>query len=143
MKRIKYISRHGGGLDQREIDRLVSRAARKNEQLEITGIFMSSGELFFQLIEGPAAHVDELFERILGDPRHLDVLVLEEETGVEERFFPSWSMHKVDLEGGASERLEPVREMLRRVIERRREVEDLTRTIERAIWHELATAIEG
>jgi adenylate cyclase len=142
VKRIKYVSQFAGDLDRAQIDDLVAQATQKNARLGITGILMSSGRLFYQVIEGPTAHVDGIFDAIVKDGRHKDVLLLEEENDAAERFFPDWSMRKVDLDEQAEERLRAAREMLVTVIDKRLEVERLTRTLERAIWFELATALE-
>ena len=141
MKRIKYISQFAKDLKPDEIASLVSHAAKKNVLLEITGILMTSGRVFYQVIEGPEAHIDDVFESIASDPRHQDVLLLESESSVTSRFFPDWSMKKIDLDAHASERLRPVRELLGRVMEKRREIAQLTDDIERIIWYELASMV--
>jgi hypothetical protein len=141
MKRIKYASRFAADLGQPEIEGIVSRAAATNARLGITGILMSSGRLFYQVIEGPDREIDELFASISGDPRHCDILLLAEET-VAARAFPDWGMRRIDLGADAEERLRTARELLVDILEKRREVERLTRTLERAIWYELASAME-
>lgn len=142
MKRVKYVSRFAGELGRAEIDDLVARAAAKNARLDVTGILMTSGQMFFQVLEGPGAHVDQIYQGIVADERHRDVLLLESETDITERFFPGWSMRKVDLDDASLERLAPAREMLVRIIEKRREVARLTHELERAIWRELASTLD-
>lgn len=139
MKRIKYISQFARDLLPDEIDAMVAAAVKKNQLLDITGILITSGDIFYQVIEGPDAHADELFESILTDPRHRDVLLLETESSVDKRFFPDWSMKKLEIDTHAKERLKPVRELLRSIMEKREEIANLTNSIERMVWFELAS----
>ena len=142
MKRIRYVSQFAHDLTRDEIDTLVAHAAAKNASLGVTGILMSSGRLFFQVIEGPTAHVDDLYQSIMADERHRDVLLLEADDQVTERFFPDWSMRRIDLDMDSEQRLEPIRELLHTVIERRRELKRMTLALEKAIWYELAAGAE-
>lgn len=139
MKRVKYVSQFAGHLSREDIDELVRRASEKNARLDITGILMSSGRVFFQVLEGPAAHVDMVYQSIVGDERHRDVLLLDAEDGVVERYFPDWSMRKFDLDDDSVARLEPVRKLLEQIVERRKELDLLTHNLEKAVWYELAT----
>jgi hypothetical protein len=141
MKRLKYVSQFAEDLDRAAIDALIAHAAASNAALGITGILMSSGRMFYQVIEGPEAAIDGLFERIAADPRHQDVLLLAEETGVTERIFADWSLRKIDLDERADHRLEPIRDLLVAVLEHRLVQERLTHALERALWNELASAL--
>ena len=143
MKRIKYVSQFARDLTRDEIDTLVERAAAKNATLDLTGILMTSGRLFFQVLEGPTAHVDQVYQSIVEDDRHRDVLLLETEHGVSERFFPDWRMRMIEIDPHSDERLEPARAMLENILTRRREVDRLTGNLERIIWRELAATLDG
>ena len=138
MKRIKYVSQFAKNLTREEINSLIANSAQKNARLEITGFLMISGRVFLQLIEGPDAHIDDLFQTISNDDRHRDVLLLSYEMDAPHRFFPDWSMRKFDLDDDASERLTPVRQILVDINEKRREIARLTHDLERTIWQELA-----
>jgi hypothetical protein len=140
MKRIKYISQFARNLSRDEIDRLIERSAEKNAQLDISGFLMVSGRIFLQLIEGPDAHIDELFQSISRDGRHKDVLVLSFEVDISERFFPDWSMRKFDLDDTSDSRLAPVREMLVAINDKRRQIDDLTLDLERNVLRELVSS---
>jgi hypothetical protein len=141
MKRLKYVSQFAPDLDRPAVDALIARAAEQNATLGVTGILMTSGKLFYQVIEGPEAAIDALFGRIAADPRHQDVLLLDEETDVTERIFADWSLRKIDLDERADRRLEPIRELLVAVVEHRLVQERLTHALERALWNELASAL--
>lgn len=124
-------------MSQEEIDALSEQSARNNHQLDVTGILMTSGRIFFQLLEGPPEAVEELYRKIVFDPRHTDILLLSGEL-VDERLFPDWAMRQVRLGADADDRLEPVRDMLSVVVAQRHQMEKLINSIERTIWRELA-----
>lgn len=139
MKRVKYVSQWTRTMTSDEVSELARRAAVNNEQMGITGVLVTSGRVFFQVIEGPKAHIDELFHAIQQDPRHSDVLQLEVEEDISERFFPDWSMRQMNLDEHADERLLPVRALLRNIVDKRQELQRLTLNLERALWLELAS----
>lgn len=141
MKRVKYASRFARALGREEIDDLVARAAAKNAGLDITGILMGAGRLFFQVIEGPASNVDRLYRQILADDRHEDVVLLGVEHGVAERHFPDWSMRRVDLDDAAERRLEAARELLTELVALHRDADRVQRRLEREILAELARGV--
>lgn len=136
LKRIKYVSEFSRELGRDEIDSLVNQAAENNKELDITGILVASGKMFFQIIEGPAKNIDMVYARILKDDRHHKVLLLNSEWGVKNRIFPDWSLKKVDLESGARSRMELLRVILDSIVETRTRLNVLTSTFERAIWEE-------
>jgi hypothetical protein len=137
MKRLKYVSRFAKPLSREEIEALVVQAARKNKKYDITGILMTSGGMFFQIIEGPAESIDKLYSEIVADKRHTDVLLLGVEDRVKGRLFPDWSMKKVDLDLQSDIRAEPLKAILQAIVQQREIVERLTGALERAVWHEL------
>lgn len=138
MKRIKYVSKFARDLSHDEIVALVQDAEAKNRGLDVTGILMTAGGLFLQVIEGPGEAIDALWRTIVADERHTDVLLLNVEVGVERRMFPDWGMRTFDLDAGNDERLAPLRETLTKLVERRRALQALTSELERAVWDELA-----
>ena len=64
---------------------------RKNAALGISGILLFSEGTFLQVLEGPADAVDQLYETIVKDRRHRNIVRLHESI-VPERSFPDWSM---------------------------------------------------
>ncbi len=81
MRRIHYISEFADSLSPEDVDSITRVSAANNARDGITGMLMASGQLFFQLIEGPDDVVDALYSRILGDHRHKNVMVLGDERG--------------------------------------------------------------
>lgn len=79
-----------------EIDTLVEHSRRNNRLHNITGILLHVGSTFFQILEGPPATVDALYERILVDPRHKDVTKIIYEP-IARRFFADFTMSLATL----------------------------------------------
>jgi hypothetical protein len=75
--------------DQVEQILLVSR--RNNEEAAITGALLFSDTNFSQVLEGPRAAVERLYEVLNHDPRHKDLLLLLNES-LAARQFSDWSM---------------------------------------------------
>ena len=73
----------------------IYRTAREVNALEgITGLLIFNGTHFLQIIEGDPQAIDELVERLRGDPRHSGFEVRDERMA-EARSFPGWSMELV------------------------------------------------
>lgn len=140
MKRIKYISEFSKPMGHADIAELTRRSAERNAHEAITGMLVASGDLFFQLLEGPDAAVDAVFSSILGDDRHKNVLVLGVEQGDLRRMCPDWAMNKLDLSAESSIRFEPLRAILRALVAQSRVAADLSSTLETSMIHELIAA---
>lgn len=75
---------------------ILNAAARNNARLGVTGMMLVSVDHFLQALEGPRAAVNDLYGRIVRDPRHEQVTLLYyAPTCV--RFWPEWSMAYVAL----------------------------------------------
>jgi hypothetical protein len=139
LKRIKYISRIASGLTASEVERIGLEAMRKNEEAGITGILLTGGGFFFQILEGAGAAVDTVWAAIQADPRHQDVLLLATQDGVRDRLFPDWAMKRVNLDDDATAHMETLRAILPVAFEQRRLLDELVGALERGVWHEFAT----
>jgi len=137
LKRVSYISKSSRPFTRADIDQLAADAAERNRPKGITGMLMSSGDIFYQVLEGPVEMVDELFQKIAADPRHRDVLVLSAQDEVEDRQFPTWAMKKVNLDEGALSRLEPMRALLEALVVQRDGMQRMMRLLSRMAWQEL------
>ena len=140
LKRIKYVSRFAKPMDAKQLDKLAKDSARRNKKQSITGILMVSGQLFFQVIEGPAKKIEDLYWNILNDTRHVDVVTLSIEDNVEDRLFPDWSMKVVVLDTASDIRNEPLEEIMLTIIKQQYLIDRLGRVLERALWHDLVSA---
>ena len=79
------------GYDSAILAGILIGARRNNPAMGITGALVCRQDLYLQLIEGEAAAIDALFERIATDDRHLNVKLLRRAT-VAARMFPDWAM---------------------------------------------------
>ncbi len=103
--RVIYVSRNRipdvAAARQAEIERILSTARAANARAGITGALLFNRAGFAQVLEGPLPAVGATFERILRDPRHGDVVVLESVPATE-RAFPGWSMAFVGEAAGTN-----------------------------------------
>jgi hypothetical protein len=88
---LAYVSSAVPPMSDDTIKDLLHRARENNARQHITGVLLYDGGNVFQVIEGPEAEVEALFQRILADTRHTGIIVLLR-TRVTERQFPDWLM---------------------------------------------------
>lgn len=95
LMRVVYVSHNTiKGDDEylsQQIEDILDNARQLNQQAGITGALMFNRGLFAQVLEGPAAAIEETFERIQCDQRHAEVLMIACDP-VTERSFDQWSM---------------------------------------------------
>jgi hypothetical protein len=84
-----------------ELRELLGQARAKNQRLDVTGMLLYHQGSFLQMLEGPAATVNALFETIGKDKRHDKVLMLFRRE-VEARNFGEWSMGFTDIAAQSS-----------------------------------------
>ena len=137
LKRVSYISKFSLPLTRDEIEQLAADAADRNRELGVTGMLMSTGGIFYQVLEGPREAVNTLFQKIAADTRHKDVLVLNAQEDIEDRQFPAWAMKKVDLDEMTVSRLEPIKALLDAIIVQQEATGRLMRVLSRSVWQEL------
>ncbi len=94
LHRLVYMSTAVGVLRAEELDRIYFRAKSANAQAGITGLMLFYEGVFLQMLEGPAAGVSSLMERLRRDRRHSDLIVLEAGPA-DERLFPDTPMRFV------------------------------------------------
>ena len=93
-----YCSRAADGVNDVEVGRIIEAAQRHNLAHGITGMLAFGSGVFFQWIEGPATQVQKLVASLHGDPRHYDIVSLEQSEEKRERLYPNWGMEKVEAE---------------------------------------------
>jgi hypothetical protein len=94
LARLIYASRSaktGGAALSEQVRIITAKSIHNNRLADITGFLAFGGDRFLQLLEGPAGEVDATFERIRGDDRHTDVIVIAR-APVERRMFRDWNM---------------------------------------------------
>lgn len=101
MIKLIYISKAIRPLLEDDVLDILKGAQEKNERLNITGALLYFDKVFLQLIEGPRAHVNELFQSISHDARHYDITLIKVEE-ITARQFSNWRM-KYIAQAGASD----------------------------------------
>lgn len=91
LRRILYISRIGEEVTDTSLRRIVASAQMNNRRNDISGVLALAPGLFAQVLEGSPDAVGQTLQRIRKDPRHDDLLVVDDTT-TEHRFFDRWSM---------------------------------------------------
>ena len=79
-----------------EIAQLVHNSREKNTLHELTGVLIHVGDTFFQVLEGNAEVVEDLYSKILQDPRHTQITRIIFET-IPRRYFSDSSMSLTTL----------------------------------------------
>ena len=94
--RLMYASRAVPAVDQEELLAILRKSKASNPPQGITGVLCFSEGIFLQVLEGGRSAVNQLYNRIVADPRHADVELLSyQEIG--ERRFAGWSMGQVNM----------------------------------------------
>ena len=90
LKHVIYVSRPTH-FDHMVLDNILKTSRSNNLEVGVTGNLVCHSDLFLQMLEGPSEAVGRLYERILADTRHADIVKLGDEKS-EMKLFPSWSM---------------------------------------------------
>ncbi len=94
-----YCSRAADSVGDAEVARIIESAQRRNLARGITGVLVFGSGVFFQWIEGPPAPVQTLIASLHRDPRHYDVVTLDQSEEKRERLYPDWDMEPVAADG--------------------------------------------
>ena len=73
------------------LENILTKSRSNNPSVGITGNLIYHSDLFLQLLEGPHLAVHELYETIMADNRHDDIVKLRDES-FNRRLFASWAM---------------------------------------------------
>lgn len=104
LQRLFYVSRVANPDRPVDVQGLLGLSRMRNRRLDVTGMLVHSGRHFAQVLEGPAAAVDELVRSVAADPRHVDFRIVFAKP-IERRDYGEWEMGYI--EGfGAGERIE-------------------------------------
>ncbi len=126
MKRLTYISRIVSDDPERDLREIERVSQRNNARDGITGVLIYAGGYFFQLIEGEDAAIDDLYARLLRDPRHTDMVLIQTELNVSERLFPTWAMEVFNLEQRTEDFVLPLRLLLKTLLDAHHLIERYT-----------------
>ena len=126
MKRVTYMSRFSRPLSSEDIEEIGMYSARRNAADGITGVLVTLGSVFFQIIEGDEVAIDDLYARVLRDGRHTGVICLQTEELATDRLFPEWSMNVIDLDHATGDVVAPLKLLLGRLGEAQQIIERYT-----------------
>ncbi len=104
MKQIVYVSALAPGVDASVVPDIVRVAAANNSRMQVSGILLYINGSFLQIIEGEAATLDALYEKICADSRHVKQMKLGD-SHIEHRQFPDWSMALADVSSADLDRI--------------------------------------
>ena len=90
MKHVIYISRPTH-FDHIILEDILKTSRSNNSQNGITGNLIYHSDLFLQILEGPTEAIDNLYNKILSDSRHDDIVKLRD-SEFHRRLYASWAM---------------------------------------------------
>ena len=90
IRHVIYISKPTH-FDHMVLEDILTKSRANNPAIGVTGNLIYHSDLFLQLLEGPHSAVNRLYETILADNRHTDIVKLRDET-FNRRLFASWAM---------------------------------------------------
>ena len=91
LRLICYISSASRLFQPGDLDDILAKSRRRNEERGVSGVLLHSEGTFMQIIEGPETVVEALFNKISADPRHTGIQRLLTRR-LDERQFGDWSM---------------------------------------------------
>jgi len=92
-----YASRAASEVTSETTESILQQSRTRNPELGITGVLCQGGDVFMQVLEGGRTAVNDLYNRIVRDARHEQVMLLHYRE-VAERSFSSWTMGHVRLD---------------------------------------------
>ena len=111
MYQLLYISNAVNLMSNEELEALLDKARIKNRELNITGMLVYHEGSFIQILEGEEAIVKDSFESISKDPRHNDIMLIDEHS-IDKRSFESWEMAFHQLHFNDIERFPAIKNLL-------------------------------
>ena len=89
--RLVYTSQTTDQFKTESIEKILDTARRENVRSDISGVLYFNSKYFLQCLEGARSAVNETYHRILKDPRHTNVALLDYNE-ISAREFDSWTM---------------------------------------------------
>ena len=96
MYRLIYKSRANQRIDWEFVSELVTGSEDSNQDSGISGVLLATETHFLQVLEGGFDEINDLFMRIVRDPRHDEIRLIAFDC-VESRLFGGWAMHGVGI----------------------------------------------
>ena len=93
---VVYASAATENFSKVDLKNLLAQCQQNNSKINVTGMLLYCEGNFLQVIEGDLATLDTLYQKILGDPRHEDIIQIFHEP-IATRAFGDWSMGYQDV----------------------------------------------
>lgn len=111
INQLVYISQAVRKMSPADLADIQGKAKSNNAPLDVTGSLFYNGGWFLQVLEGPEATLDQLYNKIELDPRHKNSRVLYNEPA-KYRTFPRWSMNMTNLNDRQADKYDELVEVL-------------------------------
>jgi hypothetical protein len=86
-----YVSNRLQNCTEAEIEKILNACKKNNVKYDVTGVLLYSDSKFVQYIEGEYTEIMGLYDKIKGDKRHSNPVLLTS-APIQSRSFPSWQM---------------------------------------------------
>ncbi|MGJ9416559.1 BLUF domain-containing protein [Massilia sp. CMS3.1] len=111
INQLVYISQAVRKMSAEDLQAIHAKARANNELIDVTGSLFYNGGWFLQVLEGPAATLSKLYDKIDLDPRHKNSRVLYNEPATF-RTFSRWNMNMTNLEDRQADKYDELLEVI-------------------------------
>jgi len=111
LNQLVYVSQAVRKMSAEDLRSIQAVARTNNEHIDVTGSLFYNGGWFLQVLEGPAATLSKLYNKIELDPRHKNSRVLYNEPATF-RTFPRWNMNMTNLEDRQADKYDELVEVI-------------------------------
>ena len=111
INQLVYISQAVRKMSAEDLHAIHAKARANNELIDVTGSLFYNGGWFLQVLEGPAATLSKLYDKIELDPRHKNSRVLYNEPA-KFRTFSRWNMNMTNLEDRQADKYDELVEVI-------------------------------
>lgn len=92
LKQFAYISHEMLDFQEEDLRALLLQSRKKNKDMQLTGLLLFDKPVFMQVLEGPAASIDQIQADIRADQRHYAMDIIYINDHLKEREFANWRM---------------------------------------------------
>ncbi len=111
INQLVYLSQAVRKMSQEDLIAIQNTAKTNNGPLDVTGSLFYNGGWFLQVLEGPAAALSKLYNKIELDPRHKNSRILYNEPA-SFRTFSRWNMNMTNLDDRQADKYDELVEVL-------------------------------
>lgn len=91
LTRLVYTSTLSQGMGPEDLQSILETAKENNKRNDVTGLLCFHRKFFLQCLEGSRSEVNKVYHKILRDPRHTNIIMLDYKE-IWSREFSEWSM---------------------------------------------------